>query len=178
MFEGWHDFYLVLGPSAAALIGLLFIVVTLTSGLDRRRAERGAQVFMTPIVFHLGVLVLLSALALFPRMGALPMGAAATVCGFLGLAYAAYVALAFITKSVESYEGDLWNYGLAVGILYVGMLVAGVLLLLRQARGPYVLAVDQVALFLLMVHNAWDLVVFITPRKDDPPPAPPPQGEA
>jgi hypothetical protein len=171
MFEGWHDFYLVLGPSAAALIGLLFIVVTLTSGLERQRAVRGAQVFMTPIVFHLGALVMQSALALFPHMGAPPMGAIVTACGLLGLAYAAYVAHAFLAGTVECYEGDLWNYALAVGMLYAGMTAAGILLLLRQEAGPYVLAVDQVALFLQMINNAWDLVVFITPRKDDQPPA-------
>jgi hypothetical protein len=167
MFDGWHDFYLVLGPASAGLIGLLFVVVTLTAGLERERALRGAQVYMTPIVFHLGVLVLLSALALFPGLTASAMGAAATVCGVLGLACAVYVCLAFLSKTVESYEGDLWRYGLGVAALYAVLLAAGVLLLARQAAGPYALAADQIALFLLMVNNAWDLVVFIAPRKDD-----------
>ena len=170
MFEGWHDFYLVLGPSAAGLIGLLFVVMSLTSGLERQRAMRGAQVFMTPVVFHLGVLVLLCALGLFPRMSALPMGVVTTVCGLAGLAYAAYVCRAILSKTVESYAGDLWSYGIAVGILYTGMITAGVLLLARQTFAPYVLAADQVALFLMMLANAWDLVVFITPRKDGPEP--------
>jgi hypothetical protein len=167
MFEGWHDFYLVLGPSAAALIGLLFIVVTLTAGLERQRAIRGAQIFMTPIVFHLGVLVLLCTLGLFPGMAALPMGAVTTACGLAGLAYAAYVSHAFLSKTVESYAGDLWYYGIAVGVLYAVMTTAGGLLLARQAFAPYILAAGQIALFLLMVNNAWDLVVFITPRRDN-----------
>jgi hypothetical protein len=168
MFEGWHDFYLVLGPASAGLIGLLFIVVTLTAGLDRQRALRGAQVYMTPIVFHLGVLVLLSALALFPNVPGLFIGALAIACGLIGLAYAAYICRAFLTKTVESYQGDFWFYGVVVGALYAGMAASGVLILLRHEDGPYVLAADQIALFLLMVNNAWDLVVFITPRRDDP----------
>jgi hypothetical protein len=179
MFEGWHDFYLVLGPASAGLIGLLFVVMSLTAGIERSRGLRGAQIYMTPIVFHLGVLVLLSALALFPRMAAPAMGVAAAVCGLLGLAYAAYVCRAFLSKAVESYDGDLWCYGLAVGLLYLGMIVAAVVILTGQAAGPYLLAVDQIVLFLLMVNNAWDLVVFITPRKEDrplpPPPSPPPE---
>ncbi len=60
MFENWHDFYLVLGPAAAGLIGLLFVVVSLTGNLERSRALKATRVYMTPIVFHLGVLVLLS----------------------------------------------------------------------------------------------------------------------
>jgi hypothetical protein len=172
MFEGWHDFYLVLGPAAAGLIGLLFVVMSLTRNLDRDKAISGSRVFMTPIVFHLGVLFLLSGLALFPQAGARLMGAATTGCGLLGLAYAAYVSRAFLSKAVESYEGDLWRYGLGVGALYAGLTAAGVLILARQPIGPEILAIDQIALFLLMINNAWDLVLFIAPMKDGPP-APP-----
>lgn len=170
MFEGWHDFYLVLGPSSAALIGLLFVVVTLTTNLEREKAMRGVRVFMTPVVFHLGVLVLLSGLALFPKAGAGFIGGVALLSGLVGLAYAAYVCWAFLSNAVESYDGDLWRYGLGVGALYLGLAGAGALITLGRPSGPYILAVDQIALFLLMVNNAWDLVVFITPRKDDPPP--------
>lgn len=172
MFEGWHDFYLVLGPASAGLIGLLFVVMSLTSNLERDKAMRGAQVFMTPIVFHLGVLVLLSSLALFPMVSEPFLGAVAVAGGLAGQAYAAYICRAMLSKDVESYGGDLLRYGLGVGALYAGLLAAGVLILARQAIGPYALALDEIALFLLMVHNAWDLVVFITPRKDNPlPPA-------
>ena len=72
---------------------------------------------------------------------------------------------------MESYDGDLWRYGLGVGALYAALIVAGLLILFRTALGPYVLAVDQIALFLLMVHNAWDLVLFIAPQRKDPPDA-------
>ena len=169
MFENWHDFYLVLGPAAAGLIGLLFVVVSLTGNLERSRALKATRVYMSPIVFHLGVLVLLSTLALFPQAPGSLIGAVATAGGLAGLAYSAYVCRALLSKDVESYEGDLWRYGLGVGALYAVMVVAGVLVLLRLTAGPYALAADQIALFLLMVHNAWDLVVFIAPRKDDPP---------
>jgi hypothetical protein len=170
MFEGWHDFYLVLGPAAAGLIGLLFVVVSLTSGLDAEKMIRGVRVFMTPIVFHLGVLVLLSGLGLFPKAPEDFIGATAFACGLVGLAYAAYICRAFMSKAVESYEGDLWRYGVGVGVLYAIMVVASALILFGEALGPYVLAVDQIALFLLMVNNAWDLVIFIAPQKDGRPP--------
>ena len=170
MFEGWHDFYLVLGPSAAALIGLLFVVVSLTGNLEREKAVRGVRVFMTPIVFHLGVLVLLSGLALFPKVSEDFIGAIAFACGLVGLAYAAYVCRAFMSGSVESYDGDLWRYGFGVGGLYMGLVAAAALILFGEPLGPYVLAVMQIALFLLMVNNAWDLVIFIAPRKGDPAP--------
>jgi hypothetical protein len=172
MFEDWHDFYLVLGPASAGLIGLLFVVVSLTTNLDRERMVRGVRVFMTPIVFHLGVLVLLGGLALFPKVSDDFVGGMAFACGLIGLAYAAYICHAFLSKAVESYEGDLWRYGVGVGALYAGLVVAGALVLFGEGIGPYVLAADEIALFLLMINNAWDLVIFIAPQKDGDPPPP------
>jgi hypothetical protein len=39
----WDTFYLMVGSSAAALIGLLFVVITLTANLDAAKAEAGSQ---------------------------------------------------------------------------------------------------------------------------------------
>ena len=52
MLEGWHEFYTVLGSSAAALVGLLF--VTASIGVGYLSAERGSptRTFTSPIVFH------------------------------------------------------------------------------------------------------------------------------
>ena len=68
MFEPWHDYYLMLGPVAGALIGLLFVVVSLTGQMEHTQAVRGTQVYTTPVVFHLSILVLISSLALGPRL--------------------------------------------------------------------------------------------------------------
>ena len=42
MFQGWDNYFFMLGSAGAGLIGLLFVVVTLTAGIDRSRAQRGA----------------------------------------------------------------------------------------------------------------------------------------
>ncbi len=46
MFSGWDNFYLLVGSAAGALIGLLFIVVTLTANMDARMRPRGAKVYL------------------------------------------------------------------------------------------------------------------------------------
>ena len=48
MFRGWDNYYFMIGSAGAGLIGLLFVVVTLTQGIDRDRALRGASLYMTP----------------------------------------------------------------------------------------------------------------------------------
>lgn len=68
MFEGWDNYYLSLGPSAAALVGLMFVVVTPTAGRDRKDVERGKHFYTSPIVWHLGVVLVLSGAASAPTM--------------------------------------------------------------------------------------------------------------
>src|SRR3954470_13720467 len=60
MIEGWSDFYLLIGSAAAALIGLLFVVTTLSAGRDRSEVQRGMRLYTSPIVFHLGLVLVLS----------------------------------------------------------------------------------------------------------------------
>src|SRR3569833_3390166 len=50
--EKWHDFYLLLGTGAAALVALLFVAVSLGAGfLNEERAE-ATRTFFSPVVVH------------------------------------------------------------------------------------------------------------------------------
>lgn len=177
MFSDWHDFYLLLGPAAAGLIGLLFVVASLTTNIERSKALRGAKVYMSPVVFHLAVVVLISALCMFPNTPAAIVGGVAVAAGLIGVAYGGYVCCMMMAKTVETFGIDIVRYGVAVAILYVGIAAGGALVLNGFEYAPQVLAAALLAMFLLMIHNAWDLVVWITPRKpDQPEQAPPPIG--
>src|SRR5258707_15609601 len=88
MFAGWDSYYLLIGGAGGALIGLLFVVVTLTSGLERSLALRGSSVFMTPTLFHFGVVLLISAIALAPGLSAATVGTAIALSAVAGLTYA------------------------------------------------------------------------------------------
>ena len=44
MFRDWENYYLLIGSAARALIGLMFVVTTLTAGIDASRVSRGAKV--------------------------------------------------------------------------------------------------------------------------------------
>src|SRR6266567_1950382 len=85
MFAGWENYYLMIGPSAAALIGLVFVVVTLTAGRDRREVELGKQLYTSPIVWHLAVVMVLSSGAAAPTMNPRLFGAVAAGLAVLGV---------------------------------------------------------------------------------------------
>src|SRR5438270_10111803 len=68
MFKGWEEYFLMVGSSAAALIGLMFVVVTLTAGRDRAEVERGKRLYTSPIVWALAVIMVLSGAAIAPTL--------------------------------------------------------------------------------------------------------------
>jgi hypothetical protein len=43
---GWSDYFFMIGSAAVALIGLMFVVVTLTAGRHRGKLERGKKLFV------------------------------------------------------------------------------------------------------------------------------------
>src|SRR5689334_9373872 len=87
MPEGWESFYLLVGGSAGALIGLLFVVITLTSELDPKRTVEGSKVYVTPTVFHFATVFLLSAAGLMPGTSGHVMGIVVGLPALLGIIY-------------------------------------------------------------------------------------------
>jgi hypothetical protein len=61
--SGWQNFYVIVGSSGGALIGLQFVVIALVAGLPRAPgAAQAGQAFATPTIVHFGAVLLLSAI--------------------------------------------------------------------------------------------------------------------
>jgi hypothetical protein len=152
--EAWHDFYLMLGPTAGALIGLLFVVITLTANMERKRASEGITVYLSPTVFHLGAVVFLSGIALAPNLPPRMLAGLVLACGLIGLAYAVYIGRGLVTADMETYTSDFWWYAVAVGVLYAELTVTGGLFFSGSQAAPMALAGGLLVLLLILVHNA------------------------
>ncbi len=60
VLDGWENFYVIVGSSAGALIGLQFVVITLIAAKPIARVDALAgDAFATPSVVHFGVVLLL-----------------------------------------------------------------------------------------------------------------------
>jgi hypothetical protein len=64
--DGCENFYVIVGSSAGALIGLQFVVLTLIAERPPLRAAEAGAAFATPTIFHFGVVLLLSAIVSVP----------------------------------------------------------------------------------------------------------------
>lgn len=175
MFEGWDSYFLLLGGAAGALIGLLFVVAGLTSSLDREARLRGASLYLSPVVFHFVIVVVVSAACLIPHLHPSHVAAVVGLCALAGAIH-----LGVVTREIGSHRtpasphwSDLWCYGAAPLMLYLLLGGAAVGAELRQSWGPEAVAAATLALMLIGIRNAWDLVTWLAPNADAPTGGPP-----
>ncbi|HEY3798909.1 MAG TPA: hypothetical protein VGL58_11200 [Caulobacteraceae bacterium] len=168
MFAGWENFYFMLGSAAAALIGLLFIVVTLTAGSERSSSLRGQSIYLTPQAVHFGVVVALSAIAIAPQQGRLIPTAMFALGDLVGLGNAIRTGVGVRglrrTAADPPHWTDMWAYALIPGGVYAGLTAAIAGMGLGWAWGVKLAGVALLGLLLIGIRNAWDLVTWLAAR--------------
>lgn len=171
MFERWDNFYILIGSAAGALIGLLFIVVTLTGGMDRDQALRGASRYMTPTVVEFTAVLLISAVASAPADERLQR-AALVVLALVLCAWALVNCWRMFFQSSggqRPHWSDPWFYAAAPAASYAALAVVA-------TRGWAMgIGVAAVTILVLGVRNAWDLITWIAPGGAGGKPTPPPE---
>jgi hypothetical protein len=127
MFRDWENLYLLVGGAAGALIGIMFVVATLTAGLDPGRVSRGSQIYVTPIVFHFAVVMVVSVLTAVLGLPPPTSGAVIALCAAVGIAYTVTTTIRLLQLDWEEQLPD-WSdksfYGILPTMAYVGFAAA------------------------------------------------------
>jgi hypothetical protein len=183
VFHGWDSYFEMLGTAAGSLIGLLFVVVTLTSNFERSQALRGASVYMTPTAAHFAVALSICCVTLAPGLSPFWSTALLGVIIAAGLANALRAAVGIRRYERETdhhvHWSDFWWYGVTPAVVYVGLAVCVAGLGLGFGKAVYGLAIASLLLLLVAIRNAWDLVTWMAPQGTlnpanlTPPPEPP-----
>jgi hypothetical protein len=165
--HAWDNFYLILGPSAAALIGLQFLVMTLISDMNPDMiAIEAISAFGTPTVVHLGGAVVISVILSAPWPSLAAASIPLVICGFIGIAYAALVSYrAGRQTSYEAVVEDWLWFVILPGAAYLTLTIAALLLRSATQRALFVIAGAVLALLLVGVHNTWDTVTYLVLRR-------------
>ncbi|HYM18486.1 MAG TPA: hypothetical protein VEU06_07985 [Micropepsaceae bacterium] len=173
MFLDWDNFYLLVGGAAGALIGLMFVVATLTSemNIESKRLVQGSRIYITPIVFHFGVVFVVSAMTAVPELSSV---AVAVVLAFLsasGLFYSAWTTIRlFHWKDPPPDLSDKVFYGIVPVIVYLALAVTAGAVWIAPANAPYPVGAIMLVLLLIGIRNAWDLATFFSqeaPKKGE-----------
>ena len=171
MFRDWDNFYLLVGGAGGALIGIMFVVATLTAGLDPSRVSRGSQIYVTPVVFHFLVVMVVSVLTAVPGLSPSAVGVAIAFCAAIGFAYTATTTVRLIRLDWEEELPD-WSdksfYGVLPTIAYLALSAAAAAVWLAPQSATYAIGATILALLLVGIRNAWDLATALTQRPRAP----------
>jgi hypothetical protein len=163
MLEKWHDCFVVLGAAAGTLIGSMFVVVSIASGMIRGGALT-SRIFVTPTIIHLAFVLLTCAFTLVPTLDRLSFGAGAGIAGIVFLAYAGRNMFHIVRRRSIDWSDHLW-YGLCPLAAYIVMIVGAVLVLKAKPGGVETVALALALLVAAGIRNAWDLILFFLERQ-------------
>ena len=157
----WNSFYVIVGSSAGALIGLQFVVLTLVAQRPSLRAPEAGAAFATPSVVHFGVVLLLAAVASAPWHAIRVVAVSWGLVGLGGIVYTVVVTRRMRMQAVYQPEFEDWLFHVLLPFAAYGMLAVSVLVAHSRMR-PTLFVVGAAALVLLFVgiHNAWDAITY------------------
>jgi hypothetical protein len=160
--KAWESFYVIVGSSAGALIGLQFVVVTIIAESRLRSTGHELAAFGTPTVLHFGAVLLISAIISAPwPLLVLP----SIALGLTGVAGCIYQILVLVkTQKQTGYTMVLedWIFHVILPFVAYGALVSGsVMLHPHPVRALFDIGCAALLLLFIGIHNAWDTTTWV-----------------
>ena len=165
----WQNFYVIIGSSAGALTGLMFVVITLLAGTRMRRSSEPIAAFSTPNVVHFCAALLVASILCAPWQALWNASLILGLCGLWGMTYIAKVARRARrqTDYTPVLEDWLWHTVFPL-VSYTALVVAAMLLPGTPALALFVTGAATVLLLFIGIHNAWDNVTYIVIELSQP----------
>jgi hypothetical protein len=169
--SGWENFYVIVGSSAGALIGLQFVVMTLIAEMPLGRdGVRVGQAFATPTIMHFGAVLLLAGILSAPWSGVAPASVLWGLMGAIGLIYAAVVIRRMRMQSAYKPEFEDWLFHALLPLAaYAILAISALFYLTHLTEALFAVAAAALLLLFIGIHNAWDAVtwhVFVRKRSE------------
>ena len=158
----WQNFYVIIGSAAAALTGLMFVVITLISGTQAERSSESIAAFGTPNVVHFCTSLLIAAIICAPWQLLWNASLLLGLCGMGGVGYILIVirrARRQVTYKMVM-EDLLWHIAFPL-ISYISLVVAAVALIDNPTPALFVIGGTTILLLFIGIHNAWDTVTYV-----------------
>jgi hypothetical protein len=158
----WQNFYVIVGSAAAALTGLMFVVITLIASREGHRSGQAIGAFGTPTVVHLCAALLIAMILSAPWP---TLWDAALLLGICGLAGAIYMIVVFRralhqTDYQPVLEDWLWHT-IFPFFSYTALLVAALLMPGNATPALFVIGAATVLFLFIGIHNAWDTITYM-----------------
>ena len=169
LLAGWSTFFATMCTSDAALVGLMFVVITLVSGMERTQPNPdGLSTYSTPTVMHFCAALFISAVLIAPWRSLTGADVTIGLTALFGLVYALRVMLmarrsTASTEYVPDLEDWAW-YTILPFIAYCAIFSGAIALYRSAAPAFYVIAGGVLLLTFIGIRNAWDVVTYLAVR--------------
>jgi hypothetical protein len=162
VLTAWESFYVIVGSSAAALTGLMFVVITLIAESRRQWSSRGIDAFGTPTIVHFCAALLVSAIISAPWR---TLGGVALTIGTAGVIGIPYVLIVLHRARGQTgykpvLEDWIWHTVLPL-VVYVTYFLSALFLVRRPEPSLFAIGAATLLTVFIGIHNAWDTVTFI-----------------
>ncbi len=174
VLSGWSTFFATMCTSDAALIGLMFVVITLVAGIERRQPTRdGLSTYSSPNVMHFCGALFVSAVLIAPWHSLLGADVTIGLGALYGIVYSSRVLLRARQASAQSaadagesgYVPDVedWAWYTILPFVAYCAIVGGAIALARSPTPAlYAVAAGVLLLTFIGIRNAWDVVTYLT----------------
>ncbi|GCE15835.1 hypothetical protein [Tengunoibacter tsumagoiensis] len=162
ILTAWQNFYVIIGSAAAALTGLMFVVITLIANVTQRRSGSSIAAYGTPTVVHFSVTLFIAALLCAPWQELWPVSLIIGCIGTGGVLYIANVMRLTVRSSHYKPVLEDWMCHIILPFLaYTALFIAAIVFLYTPVVALFIIAAVTLLLLFVGIHNSWDMVTFI-----------------
>src|SRR5579885_1720999 len=108
MLDAWGNFYVIIGSSAAALTGLMFVVIALMPVTRVQRDIKALEAFASPTIVHFSAVLVIGAILMMPQHTLQSLRASLIAAGACGVAFALLVIRRTIRQKSYQPEFEDW----------------------------------------------------------------------
>lgn len=158
----WQNFYVIVGSAAAALTGLMFIVITLIAGIRRRSSNEAIGAFSTPNVVHFCASLFIAATMAAPWQALWQLSIPLGLTGLAGMIY--IIIILRRTRRQNDYEPVMedWIFHTILPLAsYMLLLIAAPVLPTYPVPTLFVVGAITILFIFIGIHNAWDNITYI-----------------
>jgi len=169
MLDGWSDFFTTTGTAGGTLLGLLFVVVTLGTGLSTARRLDIAHASLTPAMYSFAGVLLQSMVVSVPWKSNWPGGVIFVVMGIGGLIYRINVVRVRSHLQLRAIRGtrDRIFHNLTPIVASVFLLCGGAGLIAGEAFSPFAIAGSTTLLLISGIYRTWGETLALIELSDN-----------
>ena len=161
LLDEWDSFYVIVGSSAGALVGLQFVVLTLIAVRPVQHMREASAAFASPNIVHFTAVLFVAAPLLAPWQTITPAAALWGAVGLGGIGYELVVARRMRTQGAYQPVLEDWLFHLVLPLAaYAALTLSAFAASSSEREALFGVGAACVLLLFIGIHNAWDAVTY------------------